>query len=52
VGTALGAEGASVDEVTAQKKAEAEAKAREEADRQKKRLEEEAKKKLKGLFGQ
>ncbi len=32
-------------------KAEAEARAREEADRQKKRLEEEAKKKLRGLFG-
>ncbi len=35
----------------AKARAEAEAKAREEADRQKKRLEEEAKKKLRGLFG-
>ncbi len=35
----------------AKAKAEAEAKAREEAGRQKKKLEEEAKKKLKGLFG-
>jgi AsmA protein len=52
LGKAIGAEGASVDEITAQKKAEGEAKAREEADRQKKRFEEEAKKKLKGLFGQ
>ncbi len=51
LGRAVGAEGASVGEVAGKKKAEAEAKAREEADRQKKRLEEEAKKKLKGLFG-
>ena len=35
----------------AKAKAEAESRAREEADRQKKRLEEEAKKKLRGLFG-
>ena len=51
LGKAVGAEGASVGEVAQKKQAEAEAKAREEADRQQKRLEDEAKKKLKGLFG-
>ena len=48
---AVGKAGAAVKDATAQKRAEAEARAREEAAAQKKRLEEEAKKKLKGLFG-
>ncbi|WP_242354977.1 MULTISPECIES: AsmA-like C-terminal region-containing protein [unclassified Anaeromyxobacter] len=51
LGRAVGAEGANVGDVAAKKKAEAEGKARDEAERQKKRLEDEAKKKLKGLFG-
>jgi AsmA protein len=51
LGKALGAEGASVDEVAAKKRAEAETRAREEAARAKQKLEDEAKKRLKGLFG-
>jgi AsmA protein len=51
LGRAVGVEGANVEEVAAKKRAAAEAKAREEADRQRKKVEEEAKKRLKGIFG-
>jgi AsmA protein len=51
LGKALGAEGASVDEITAKKRAEAEARAKGEADAQKKKLQEEAKKRLRGILG-
>jgi AsmA protein len=51
VGRAIGAEGSSVGEIAEKKRAEAEARAREEAERQRSKVEEEAKKRLKGLLG-
>jgi len=50
LGRAVGVEGGDAREVAEKKKAEAEARAREEADRGRKKLEDEAKKKLEGLF--
>jgi AsmA protein len=52
LGRIVGAPGGNVDEAAKQKQAEAEAKAKQEADAQRKKLEESAKKRLKGLFGQ
>ena len=51
IGRALGVQGGSVGEAADQKKAEAEAKAKQSADEQRKKLEQEAQKRLKGLFG-
>jgi AsmA protein len=50
LGRAVGAEGADVKQVADQKKAEAEAKAREEAERATRKVEEEAKKRLEGFL--
>lgn len=51
IGKALGVEGDSVKDVAAKKREEAEARAREEAQKKRQELEDEAKKRLKGLFG-
>jgi AsmA protein len=51
IGKAVGVDAASVEDAAAKKRAEAEARAREEAASARKRAEDEAKKRLKGIFG-